>query len=435
MRAGTPLLGRGIRAMSSPPPSTPTVSRRDWLDAEVIGWQARYRVIAALIGGGAGALLQLLGVMRPPAAAPGDAPWLGAGGLWGVAALVAAYAALAVATGRRARAGGGLPAWLRSIVPIGDVALVYGLVALLASPSHYERALVLSLFAVLLAQLSFGTRAALVAFRVSILAYPLMLIVAHAAGVRVGWPEALLSLVLYGAAGGLVGLVHASRQRRLAALVRMFDRLEEGDFTHAYEAWRDPRPDSVTAMGRAYDSMRTQLATIVLTDPLSGCLNRRGLEQQLARELARAERARAPLALVAVDIDRFKRINDELGHLAGDAVIRQTGALLRETARAGDVVARVGGEEFLLVLPSTDEPGAAALAARVVEAFRQTAFPGLGARRVTASVGVVSDVVASLGVAEALRARADEALYTAKRAGRDRYAVWRGTAYAIGASG
>jgi diguanylate cyclase (GGDEF)-like protein len=408
----------------------PPATRRDWLDAEVITWQARYRIAVALLGGGAGVLLRLLGVARAPAMAPGDAPWLGAGGLWGVVALVMAYAALAVAAAQRARSRRRAPDWLRLVVPLADVALVYGLVALLASPAHYDRALVLSLFAVLLAQLSFGTRVAAVAFRVSILAYPLMLLLAHAAGARVGWPESLLSLALYGLGGGLVGLVHASRQRRLTALAGLFESMEEGDFTHAYEAWRDERPDSVTAMGRAYDRMRTQLATIVLTDPLSGCLNRRGFEQQLAREVARAERSGAPLALVAVDIDRFKGINDELGHLAGDAVIRETGALLRDTARAGDVVARVGGEEFLLVLPSTDQAGATALAARVVEAFRETAFTGLGARRVTASVGVVSDTVRNLDVAEDLRARADEALYAAKRGGRDRYAVWRPSSYA-----
>jgi diguanylate cyclase (GGDEF)-like protein len=408
----------------------PPATRRDWLDAEVIGWQARYRITAAVLGGGAGVLLRLLGVVRAPAMAPGDAPWIGAGGLWGVVALLSAYAALAVAAARRARSRRRAPDWLRLVVPLADVTLVYGLVALLASPTHYDRALVLSLFAVLLAQLSFGTSVAAVAFRVAILAYPLMLLLAHAAGARVAWPQSLLSLTLYGLGGGLVGLVHASRQRRLTGLARLFEWMEEGDFTHAYESWRDERPDSITAMGRAYDRMRTQLATIVLTDPLSGCLNRRGFEQQLAREVARAERSGAPLALVAVDIDRFKGINDELGHLAGDEVIRETGALLRETARAGDVVARVGGEEFLLVLPSTDEAGATVLAARIVEAFHETAFTGLGPRRVTASVGVVSDTVRNLDVAEDLRARADEALYAAKRGGRDRYAVWRPSTYA-----
>jgi diguanylate cyclase (GGDEF)-like protein len=401
----------------------------DRLNAEIVAWQARYRILAATIGGGAGVLLRVLGVVRPPAPAPGDAPWIGAGGLWAVAALVASYAGLAFAAAKWARMARRAPRWLRHVVPLGDLALVYGLVVLLASPAHYERGLVLSIFAVLLAQLSFGTRPAAIAFRVSVLAYALLLVLASSAGAAVDWPESLLSLGLYALGGGLVGVVHASRQRRLTALARLFERLEEGDFAHAYDARRDEHPDSITAMGRAYDRMRTQLATIVLTDPLSGCLNRRGFEQQLAREVARAERGGSSLALLAIDIDRFKQINDQLGHLVGDRVIREAGGLLRESARAGDVVARVGGEEFVLVLPGTDETGAAAVASRIVDAFRHHAFTGLGGRRVTVSVGVVADVVTDVDVAEDLKARSDEALYAAKRGGRDRVAVWRHAVY------
>ncbi|MBV9879651.1 MAG: GGDEF domain-containing protein [Gemmatirosa sp.] len=398
--------------------------RRDWLSAEVIAWQARYRIVAALLGGGAGVVLRLLGVVRPPAPSSGDAPWIGVGGLWAVAALVAAYAGLAWATAWRAsslRSGGRR---IRHVVPLADLALVYGLVILLASPAHYERALVLSIFAVLLAQLYFGTGPALVAFRVSVGAYAVLLVTADSAGARIDWADSLLSLGLYALGGGLVALVHESRQRRLSGLVRLFARLEEGDFTHAYDAARDPRPDAITAMGRAYDRMRTQLATIVLTDPLSGCLNRRGFEQQLAREVARSERAQGMLALLAVDLDRFKQINDEFGHLTGDAVLRETGALLRETARAGDVAARTGGEEFVVILPDTDMVGATAVAMRVVEAFRHHLFAGLPGRQVTVSVGIVAETVTDVNVAEDLKARADEALYDAKRTGRDRAVAW-----------
>jgi diguanylate cyclase (GGDEF)-like protein len=171
--------------------------------------------------------------------------------------------------------------------------------------------------------------------------------------------------------------------------------------------------------------MRTQVADAVLTDPLSGCVNRRGFDQQLARELSRAERAGAPVALLAVDIDHFKRVNDDYGHSAGDAVIRDVGALLRAGARAGDVVARVGGEEFVVVLADADEAGAAALGRRLVDAVRVRRFAAVPGRAVTVSVGVAAEpAVRDAGVAEALKARADAALYAAKRGGRDRAVVW-----------
>jgi diguanylate cyclase (GGDEF)-like protein len=223
----------------------------------------------------------------------------------------------------------------------------------------------------------------------------------------------------------VVALVHASRQRRLRDLVGLFGRLEEGDFGHAYDWTRDPRPDAVSAVGRAYDRMRTQVADAVLTDPLSGCVNRRGFDLQLARELSRAERASAPVALLAVDVDHFKRVNDEFGHAAGDAVIREIGALLREGARAGDVVARVGGEEFVVVLAGADEAGAAALGRRVVDTVRARRFAAVPGLVVTASVGVAAEAsVDDAGIAEALKGRADAALYAAKRGGRDRAMVW-----------
>jgi diguanylate cyclase (GGDEF)-like protein len=171
--------------------------------------------------------------------------------------------------------------------------------------------------------------------------------------------------------------------------------------------------------------MRTQVADAVLTDPLSGCVNRRGLDQQLARELARAERAGAPVAVLAVDIDHFKRVNDRFGHPAGDLVIRDVAAMLREAARAGDVVARAGGEEFVVVLADADEAGATALARRLVDAVRARRFPSVPGLSVTISVGVAAEpVVRDAHAAEALKGRADEALYAAKRAGRDRAVMW-----------
>lgn len=399
-------------AMSSPRRAAPSSdSSRTWLGAEVLAWQARLRV------GGAGAVV----LVALSSALAG----VGAQSVGVAIAAAVVYAVGTVAAARHA-ARHRVSASLRRLVALGDVALVYAVTLALAAPTHYERALVLSTFAVLTAQLYLGTGAARVAFRGAVVGYAALIAWAAHRGLAVDWAGEVVDLALFGLGGGLVAFAQAARERRLARLAALFERLEEGDFTGAYDWTTDRRPDAVSAVGRAYDHMRTQLATTILTDPLSGCVNRRGLEQQLARELARAERAGAPLALLAVDVDHFKRVNDEFGHLAGDGVIREIGAVLRAGARAGDVVARVGGEEFLVVLPDTDAEGAAALAERVVAAAREHGYPGLpSAYRVTVSAGTAAVArVTDLGIAEELKARADDALYAAKRGGRDRAVAW-----------
>jgi diguanylate cyclase (GGDEF)-like protein len=390
------------------------IAGRDWLGAEILRWQARYRLAVALAGAAAALAGAALG---------------GSGVRWAdvtlAVAAVALYAACTLGAAWRAarRRHAGRP--MRAVVAIGDVALVFALTVALAGPHHYDRALVLSTFSVLISQLYLGALAARAALATGVAAYAVLLAWAarHVPGVDV-W-NGLGDLALYGCGGLVVALVHASRQRRLRDLVGLFERLEEGEFGHAYDWTRDARPDAVSAVGRAYDRMRTQVADAVLTDPLSGCVNRRGLDRQLARELSRAERAGAPVALLAVDVDHFKRVNDQFGHAAGDAVIRDVAAMLREGSRAGDVVARVGGEEFLVVLADTDEAGAAALGRRFVDAVRARPFASVPGLQVTISVGVATEpVVRDARIAEALKAHADAALYAAKRGGRDRAVVW-----------
>ena len=171
--------------------------------------------------------------------------------------------------------------------------------------------------------------------------------------------------------------------------------------------------------------MRSHLASIVLTDQLSQCLNRRGFQQQYRRELARAARTQTDVALVALDLDHFKNVNDTYGHLVGDQVITETGELLRANARAGDIVARTGGEEFVILAPGTGIAGAQHLALRVLEAFRRKTFGAPNHKFVvTVSIGVVSDAVPDENIAEDLIARSDEALYAAKRTGRNRMVMW-----------
>ncbi len=157
-----------------------------------------------------------------------------------------------------------------------------------------------------------------------------------------------------------------------------------------------------------------------LHDPLTGLPNRRSFEHALALEHARLRRGGRPYALLAIDADHFKRINDRHGHAGGDAALVHLARRLRAVARGGDVVARVGGEEFVMLLPDTDRAGAHQAAARLLAAVREAplAMPD-GALRMTVSVGLA---MAQSGTEPmpALWRRADEALYAAKAAGRDR---------------
>lgn len=155
-------------------------------------------------------------------------------------------------------------------------------------------------------------------------------------------------------------------------------------------------------------------------DALTGVLNRRGLEAVLRAEHERLRRHGRAFAMVSVDADHFKRVNDQHGHAAGDAVLVGLAETLRRTSRALDHVGRMGGEEFCVVLPEADVPAAQAAAERLLAAVRGQAFatPG-GALHVTVSLGIVVASNPEEDLASLWR-RVDAALYAAKEAGRDR---------------
>jgi diguanylate cyclase (GGDEF)-like protein len=156
-------------------------------------------------------------------------------------------------------------------------------------------------------------------------------------------------------------------------------------------------------------------------DALTGLLNRRAIAPLLAREAGRLRRYGESYALLMVDVDHFKTINDCHGHAAGDAALVQLARVLREAAREVDSIARMGGEEFCILLPHCDQDGAMRLAERVHAAMHEAAWTG-ATQRLTVSVGVAV-ALAPEETPEAVLERADQALYRAKNDGRDRVVV------------
>lgn len=159
-----------------------------------------------------------------------------------------------------------------------------------------------------------------------------------------------------------------------------------------------------------------QIQQQALTDPLTGCFNRRFFEIQLERDLHLATRMRQPVSLIMLDIDHFKRVNDEHGHDAGDAALRMIANALRDELRGVDTAARYGGEEFAIILPQAGFDGALAVAERLRMRVEQTEIPGVGG--VTASLGLAT-FPQHASSRELLVTTADRALYQAKHNGRN----------------
>jgi diguanylate cyclase (GGDEF)-like protein len=154
-------------------------------------------------------------------------------------------------------------------------------------------------------------------------------------------------------------------------------------------------------------------------DPLTGVGTRRVLENVLKAECARSERYQRCFALAIVDIDKFKQINDNAGHAAGDLALKKIAKLMRKTARETDmIIARYGGDEFVIVMPETDIEGAQILLERISQQVRELSIPGVS--NPTISCGLTEWNSAPAETPEAIMKRADSALYKAKRAGRDR---------------
>jgi diguanylate cyclase (GGDEF)-like protein len=232
------------------------------------------------------------------------------------------------------------------------------------------------------------------------------------------------TLLVVGALLVIVGLI----AYRLAVLiVRPLDRLtaaadkvSAGDLSVDLPAGGSGEVGYLTSvfntMVRRLRDHRTELERLSNTDSLTGLSNRRHMMGAIETELARAKRGGHPFSVLMLDVDHFKKFNDEHGHQAGDEVLARFGAVLGDTIRPYDCAARYGGEEFLVMLSATSEDDAVTVAQRICERVRAEPFTS---GRVTASIGV-AEYPAHGETADAIIGCADEALYRAKRAGRDR---------------
>ena len=200
-------------------------------------------------------------------------------------------------------------------------------------------------------------------------------------------------------------------------------RLARGELTHRVTLARN---DELGELAAAFDVMaerleesQKKLRELAIHDSLTGLINHLEFLRRLEEEVERARRYRRPLALLMLDIDHFKNVNDTYGHLAGDEVLRTLAARLKAELRPADQAARYGGEEFAVILPETAVAGALELAERLRAAASASAIAPGQAVNLTVSIGVAA-FPEDAETDKALLAAADGALYAAKQAGRNR---------------
>jgi len=205
---------------------------------------------------------------------------------------------------------------------------------------------------------------------------------------------------------------------RNLAVMNFSDRVGGAEFDRtSLELFQAMAPQLAVAIDRATLKEKAgEFEQLSVTDSLTGLLNRRYMEARLAEEIKRSNRHGFPMSFMMLDVDHFKSYNDAFGHPAGDIALKLVGHVIRETLRSADVAARMGGEEFAILLPQTTGDEAMAIADRIRHHLEIAEFPN---RRVTASIGVAS-CSADLCISADLVSAADQALYEAKRHGRNR---------------
>ena len=311
--------------------------------------------------------------------------------------------------------------WLRGAIVTSDLLMVGALVYMTGIPQVSQRFLIVALLFVALAAFYFGAWLGVYATALSALTY---LMIGEVLPPFIEGPRPVSSAInvaLFALVAIVLTYTFGSFRRRMDELRRFCKLVEEGDLVSGMDMTKARFPDDLTLLARSFEKMRAGLADQIGTDPLTGCMNRRSLEARLRSDWRLAKRRSTHIAVVAIDLDHFKQINDTRGHPVGDMVLQQLTGIMKATARDTDSVARFGGDEFVLVLPDTGWQGALTFAERLRRRVDDFTFgPPGSAMTVTISVGVALARGTDPISPEDLLKEADRSLYKAKEQGRNR---------------
>ena len=340
----------------------------------------------------------------------------------GIAAL--SYALCVALTGEWARRARTMHnSWIPALLVTADVVALAAIVRVSGGPAAAARLLLGALLVVQLAVFYFGWALGTYAAAISAIAYVMIAVLLPHPSTdwTPAWGTATFTVGVFALVCAVLITAYGSFRARMNRL-RLFCKLvEDGDLNPSLELGVDKRPDDLTLLAQSFDAMRIRLGEQIGTDPLTGCLNRRALETFLRAEWRQAKRRGTTIAVLAIDLDHFKEINDTYGHPFGDLVLQELAAIMRATARDTDEVARLGGDEFIVVLPDTGWEGALTFAERMRRKVDEHTFASATATmRITISVGVALHRGTDPMSPALLLQEADQSLYKAKSAGRNR---------------
>ncbi|HEY8176885.1 MAG TPA: GGDEF domain-containing protein [Gemmatimonadaceae bacterium] len=405
----TPLTEVSPEAAHEPSPEARDALRRDQseLQREVILWQRWVRYLAVLVL--CAAAVMLSGRREELARLP-------------LLIVAVGYVACVFLSGYAVRHAPALTTaqWLPAVLVTADLITIGTIIFITSPPLLSYRFLILALLSVQFAAFYFGWGLGVYA---TLLSAGIYVLLAHVVPPLVPGPRphGILNVALFGVVAAVLTYTFGSFRARMNQLRLFCKVIEEGDLTSALDLTGAKYPDDLTLLARSFDAMRNGLAEQIGTDPLTGCLNRRALEARLKADWRLAKRRGTHIALAAIDLDRFKQINDTRGHPVGDIVLQQLAGIMKGTARDTDAVARFGGDEFVILLPDTGWQGALTFAERLRRRVDDFTFGPPGSpMTITISVGVALARGTDPISPEELLKEADRSLYKAKQQGRNR---------------